>query len=87
MELTNPINVRFTPNQRARLEAISLERGSALPEIVRRAVDFWLEHNQTFVDALPPASERPPPSDLHEVPFIANPAPSRFSRGVKVRRR
>jgi hypothetical protein len=98
MELTDAINVRLAIPQKDKLDRIRAETGQSLPELIRRAVDLYLERRTTAAaPTSAPEGPRPPtaaqlapehPEDLHEVPaFLAKPAPSRFARGVKIKRR
>jgi hypothetical protein len=47
----NRIQVRFTPEQRAKLEAAAAEEGTSMTELVRTAVDAYLDTGPTDIDA------------------------------------
>lgn len=62
MDLTPPINIRFSTAQKAGLEAVRTKTGSSLPELVRRAVDLYLRNHPLQYPNHPPTL---PPIDKH----------------------
>ena len=92
------MQLRLSRPQFEALEAVREKTGVSLSEQIRKILDEWLANTPTLGLVYPPAGEghatpaadpAPPlPTELHEVPaFLARPAPSRFSRGVKIKRR